>query len=494
MYLGIDLGTSSVKIVLIDEAQNIVGTSSASLSVSRPQPLWSEQNPQDWWLATQRAIKTLKNTHTASFKKINAIALSGQMHGATLLNKKHQPLRPAILWNDGRSFSQCQKILNRVPDAPQIMGNLLMPGFTAPKLLWVQENEPETFKQIHKILLPKDYIRYCLTNDFATDLSDASGTAWIDVKNRKWSDRMIDATEIRAEQLPTLHEGSEITGTLKPELARAWSLNPHVTVIAGGGDNAASAISMGVTAPGSALLSLGTSGVYFIADQQYRPHPEIAVHTMCHCIPNLWHAMTVHLSAASCISWFMNTFKISKLKFNELMTRVETHNPQHTPIFLPYLSGERTPHNDPHARGVFFGLTHETQKENLVQAILEGVALSFAESQNALHHSGISAKSISVVGGGAKSLYWGKLLASALQKPLYYRKHAELGGAFGAARLAYFATQGGNIQQVLAPPDIDHMIQPDDAWALRFEQKLPLFREIYEKLRGSFQKLTGDTI
>lgn len=486
MYIGIDLGTSGVKIIVIDSEQTCVASASVPLVVFRPQPGWSEQDPNHWWDATCKAMDLLKTSHPAVIAQVRAIGLSGQQHGATLLDKKGHVLRPAILWNDQRAYEECDLLLNRVPNAHQITGNLIMPGFTAPKILWVKKHEPAIFEQIASILLPKDYLRYKMTGDFATDLSDASGTSWVDVAHRQYSCEMIQATEITQQQLPKLFEGSEITGTVLPEIAKLWGIPENCVVVGGGGDNAASAISMGIVEPETAFLSLGTSGVYFVSDNQYRPNPSEGMHTMCHCLPNLWHEMTVHLSAASSLAWLSHVLQKSDL--GQMLEIAATHVYGNTPIFLPYLSGERTPHNDPFARGVFFGLNHDTHEAELTQAVLEGVAFSFADGQQAIINSGIQPKDISVVGGGARSQYWGKILASVLKKPLIYRKQADVGGAFGAARLALFAIMGGNLRSVFAPPAVDHIIEPQDEWVTAYEKKYLLFRKVYQQLYPLFRQ------
>ncbi len=484
MYLGIDLGTSGVKVLLMDDQQMPVATASHPLTVSRPQSLWSEQDPHAWWSATETAIQQLKKDHPNQLARVRALGLSGQQHGATLLDQHNQVLRPAILWNDQRSFRECEILLQRVPQAHQITGNLIMAGFTAPKVLWVKHNEPDIFKRIAKILLPKDYLRLKITGDYATDLSDASGTSWVDVGKRNYSHLMIDATEITLNQLPQLFEGSDITGTIKPDIANQWGISKDCVVVGGGGDNAASAISMGVVTSGSALLSLGTSGVYFVSDNHYRPNPLAAMHTMCHCLPNLWHEMNVHLSAASCLTWLSHV--LNKQDVNQIIENAKQHIQKNTPLFLPYLSGERTPHNDSHARGVFFCLNHDTNQSDLAQAVLEGVALAFADGQQAMLEAGVSPQQVSVVGGGARSHYWGKILAAALKHPLIYRKQAEVGGALGAARLAWLAIHGGDPEKVFASPPIDYVIEPEEELMDYYENKLKLFREVYKQLKPLF--------
>lgn len=490
MFLGIDLGTSSVKIVLIDEAQAVVATADHPLQVSRPRPLWSEQNPHDWWRATQSAMATLKTTHGPELQKVRAIGLSGQMHGATLLNSQNHPLRPAILWNDGRSSPQCQTLLNRVPQALAITGNMIMPGFTAPKLLWVADNEPEIFSQVHKILLPKDYLRLKMTGIYATDLSDASGTSWLNVGERCWSPIMLAATGLTEKQMPELFEGTEVTATILPDIAREWGISAQTTVVAGGGDNAASAISMGITEPGQAFLSLGTSGVYFVADDQFRPNPSETLHTMCHCLPHRWHQMSVHLSAASCLDWIAKT--LGNTDINSLFDLAKQHHPENTPLFLPYLSGERTPHNDPFARGALIGLSHNTGPAELAQAVLEGVALAFAQGQQVINRAGVHIETVAVIGGGARSPYWGEILATALQRSLTYRRQAAIGGAFGAARLAWYSQHGGDFTTAFPTQEIEHIINPVTTNYSRYHKKQSVFDSLYLQLKSSFKALNEE--
>lgn len=337
-FLGIDLGTSAVKIILLDAMQQCIATSSQALTVSRTKIGWSEQDPLAWWSATQQAMQILRKQHSHALAQVYAIGLSGQMHGATLVDQCNRPLRPAILWDDGRSTQQCYTLQQRAPSYLQITGNLIYPGFTAPKLLWIKEHEPDTFRQIHKVLLPKDYLRLCMTGIYATDVSDASGTCWLDVAKREWSDLMIEATHLQRKHMPEVFEGTDITATVLPNIAKEWGIPADAVVVAGGGDNAASAISMGIINPGQAFLSLGTSGVYFVADDQFHPNPTEALHTMCHCIPRRWHQMSVTLSAASCLTWLATTLHRN---VDDLLQQAQQRSvPSHlkSVIFLPILN------------------------------------------------------------------------------------------------------------------------------------------------------------
>ncbi len=400
MYLGIDIGTSSVKAVIVDDDDAVVEQASAPLSVSRPQPSWSEQDPADWWTATNAAVKSLS---AKARKNVRAVGLSGQMHGATLLDANDKPLRPAILWNDGRSEKQCLDLEKAEPASRKITGNIAMPGFTAPKLLWVRENEPSVFAATRTVLLPKDYVRLLMTGEKASDCSDAAGTLWVDVANRRWSPEMLAATGLNESHMPRLCEGSDATGTLLAEVADAWGMS-RVPVAGGGGDNAAGAAGIGVINAGDAFLSLGTSGVLFLATPKFLPNPDRAVHAFCHCLPGRWHQMSVMLSAASCVDWAVKLTGAADAA--ELLSKVEARGRlDGQEVFLPYLSGERTPHNDPQARGVLFGLSHDTDASAVGQAVLEGVAYAFADGLDVLIEAGATIDKISVIGGGARSMW-----------------------------------------------------------------------------------------
>jgi xylulokinase len=481
MYLGIDIGTSAVKAALIDAAGSVLDQASAPLSVSRPRPLWSEQDPADWWSATNSAVSDLK---LPLRKSVRAIGLSGQMHGATLLDNSHRALRPAILWNDGRSGRECQELESGVEGMLGITGNRAMPGFTAPKIAWVRRHEPEIFRQIALVLLPKDYVRLRMTGEAASDMSDSAGTLWLDVARRCWSDTMLAATSLDQGHMPKLFEGNEITSTLRREIAEAWGMS-CVPVVGGGGDNAAGAIGVGVVRPGDAFLSLGTSGVLFLANDGYRPNPQGGVHTFCHAVPRHWHQMSVILSAASCVDFAAQLTGLSGP--GELFELVEAENrPAPSEIFLPYLSGERTPHNDPNAKGVLFGLTQQSTPASLAQAVLEGVAFAFRDGLDALLASGATLESISVIGGGARSAYWGKVLSSALRRPLIYRDGGAVGPAYGAARLARMGAERAGIEEVCTPPPILHVAEPDERLAELYSHRIERYRSLYRQLKDLF--------
>jgi xylulokinase len=477
MYLGIDIGTSGVKAVALDERGGLAGQGAAPLEVSRPQALWSEQAADDWWAATSAAVLAID---PALRRAVRAVGIAGQMHGATLLGADDKPLRPAILWNDGRSFAECAELEALVPDLRGITGNIAMPGFTAPKLQWVRKHEPDTFAKVARVLLPKDYVRLIMTGDAASDLSDSAGTLWLDVGKRAWSEAMLSACGLGLSHMPSLHEGNEVTGSLRAEVAALWGMEP-VPVVAGGGDNAAGAAGVGVVRDGDALLSLGTSGVIFAATKNFRPNPAGAVHAFCHCLPGLWHQMAVHLSAASCIDWVGGLTGADGPA--EVFARAEAAAAGDE-LFLPYLSGERTPHNDPHVRGAFLGLDNETDAARLSAAVLEGVAFALADGMDALRAAGTEIAELSVIGGGARSRYWGTIIAAALDTRLVYLDGGEVGPALGAAKLAQIAVTGASAAEVCARPPVAHVIEPDPLLAERLAPKRETFRATYPALKA----------
>nr|WP_318383526.1 xylulokinase [uncultured Enterobacter sp.] len=479
MYIGIDLGTSGVKAILLSEQGEVVASHTEKLTVSRPQPLWSEQDPQQWWLATDRAVKALGDQH--SLAQVKGIGIAGQMHGATLLDKNDTVLRPAILWNDGRCASECALLEAQVADSRAITGNLMMPGFTAPKLLWVKRHEPDVFARVAKVLLPKDYLRLRMTGDYASDMSDAAGTMWLDVAKRDWSDVMLDACGLTRDHMPTLFEGSAVTGTLLPEVAQAWKM-PPVSVVAGGGDNAAGAVGVGMVDAGDAMLSLGTSGVYFAVSEGFLSKPESAVHSFCHALPDRWHLMSVMLSAASCLDWAAKLTGLDSVA--ALIDAAEQADDSAGDLwFLPYLSGERTPHNNPQAKGVFFGLTHQHGRNELARAVLEGVGYALADGMDVVHGCGITPKSITLIGGGARSSYWRQMLADISGVQLDYRTGGDVGPALGAARLAQIACNPQTPLATLLPQlSLEQAHVPDPSRYAHYAPRRETFRKLYQQL------------
>ena len=486
MDLGIDVGTSEVKVVLLDAAQRVVGQAHSAVPISRPQPLWSEQNPHDWWAATVAALAQLRAAHPKEFGAARGLGLSGHMHGATLLDAHDRVLRPAILWNDGRSHAQCAELERRAPRSREITGNIAMPGFTAPKLMWVEQHEPEVFRRTARVLLPKDFVRLQLTGEAVSDMSDSAGTLWLDVAKRAWSDVMLAATHLERSHMPRLVEGSEASGTVLPAVATELGLPAGVVVAGGAGDNAASAAGIGVAAPGTAFLSLGTSGVYFVANAAYSPNPARAVHAFCHAFPNTWHQMTVMLSAASALRWLRTlTHADSEAQLVAEAEALPTGTP--VPLFLPYLSGERTPHNNPHASGVLFGLTHDHTRAHLARAVLQGVAFAFRDGQQALLEGGAQIDSVTLVGGGSRSAPWAQVLADTLGRTLERRSGADVGAALGAARLGRLARTGESVASVCTLPSVIDSFAPNPGRAELLAERHLQFQRLYDMLGTEMQ-------
>lgn len=481
MYLGIDLGTSAVKAVVTD-AGEVVAEASESLAVSRPGPRMSEQSPEAWWQATDNAVRRLREFAPG----IEAIGLSGQMHGAVLLDEQGRVLRNAILWNDGRSEAECRE-LEAAVDVPALTGNRAMPGFTAPKLLWVRRHERSTFERTRTVLLPKDYLRYRMTGEFATDMSDASGTLWLDVGGRRYSERMLDATRLSLSHMPRLVEGSEIAAELLADVAAEWGMKT-VPVVGGAGDQAAGAVGAGSVVEGVSFLSLGTSGVYFVPDSTYRPNPEGGVHAFCHALPGMWHQMSVILSAASALTWV--TGLTGAESEAALIDEVESSGADPGSLyFLPYLSGERTPHNDANALGAFVGLDHDVDRSRLGYAVLEGVAFALADGQRVLEEAGADIGEVSVIGGGARSVFWGRILSAALGRPLTYREDAAVGPALGAARLAALGHRGDDPAEVCPQAPVVETVQASSEETERSQARFLTYRALYDDLRDRFPRL-----
>lgn len=472
-YIGIDLGTSAVKAVLVDRAEKLVASALCALNVKRPHPHWSEQDPADWIAATIKVLGELRQAAPDAFRACEGIGLSGQMHGAVLLDEADTPLRRCILWNDGRSVAECGELEAAVPDARTITGNIAMPGFTAPKLAWVRKHEPEIFAKIRHVLLPKAYLRLVLAGEHVEDMSDASGTLWLDVGRREWSDRMIEATGLRRAQMPRLVEGSQPCGRMRRELSASLGFDVPPVLAGSAGDNAAGAIGLGAVNAGDTFLSLGTSGVLWRTTAGFEPRVDGAVHAFCHALPGLWHQMSVHLSAASSLKWWSD---IAGCNEADLLAPLGDAAARPAPaLFTPYLSGERTPHNDPHMRGSFIQLGHETDRAMMTQAVLEGVAFAFKDGKRAIEGGGALIESAMVIGGGGRSRLWLSILANVLGIVLRRYPGAEASGAFGAARLARLAATGETPSSVCRQPaGTPTCIAPD-------MDKIALYAEQYER-------------
>jgi xylulokinase len=477
MYLGLDLGTTGLKAVVIDENQTVIASATTPISVSRPNDGWSEQDPADWIDATEAALRELA-TRT-DLGAVKGIGLSGHMHGATLLDESDHVLRPCILWNDTRSYVEAAE-MDGDSDFRRISGNIVFPGFTAPKILWVARHEPQVFAKLARVLLPKDYLRLWLTGEAVSEMSDAAGTSWLDTGARDWSDKLLEKTGLSRAAMPRLVEGSKVSGHLRSELAQKFGLPENTPVAGGAGDNAASAIGMGVIAPGQAFVSLGTSGVLFAATEAYRPDPATAVHTFCHALPNVWHQMGVILAATDALNWYSGFVgrEVADLTGNLGALRAPGHA-----LFLPYLGGERTPLNDATIRGAFLGLEHATDTAAGTRAVLEGVAFALRDCRDALAATGTRIDRVTAVGGGSRSDYWLSAIATTLGCPVDIPAAGELGAAFGAARLGMMASTGTGAE-IATPPEIARQIEPDAALTAAFDAGAERYRAAQTAIGG----------
>ncbi|MCF6444033.1 xylulokinase [Nereida sp. MMG025] len=477
MYLGLDLGTSGLKGIIIDADQTILAEATAPLAVSRPHSGWSEQDPADWLAALNGVMAKL--SAQARLKDVKAIGLSGQMHGATCLDRQGKPLRPCILWNDTRSAAEASG-MDADPDWRGISGNIVFPGFTAPKMAWLKAHEPEIFQKTAHVLLPKDYLRFILTGEMVSDMSDASGTSWLDVAKRDWSDVLLAKSNMTRAQMPKLSEGSGIAAKLLPERAECLGLPSNIPVAGGGGDNAATAVGMGVVTAGQAFISLGTSGVLFAASDSYDPAPETAVHSFCHALPDTWHQMGVILACTDALNWLAGLFSTNAAALSADLGVLQAPG---RALFLPYLGGERTPTNDAETRGAFVGLEHATDQAAMTRAVLEGVSFAFRDCLEALRATGTQIDTLVAVGGGANSPYWLEAIATALNLAIDVPQDGDFGGAFGAARLALMAQTGAGVE-VCTPPPISQTIEPNTALLSAFEASYRRYKATYTALKG----------
>ncbi|MBV1834733.1 xylulokinase [Novacetimonas pomaceti] len=485
MFVGIDLGTSAIKAVLVDDSQAVVGSQSHPLTISSPHDGWNEQDPHDWWVATLAVLDALAAAHPQQMSQVRGIGLSGQQHGAVLLDAAGEVLRPCILWNDVRATAECAEFERRFPRSRQVCGNVAMPGFTAPKLIWVARHEPEIFAATRHVLLPKAWLRYRLTGEMIEDMSDASGTLWLDVGHRRWSDDAIAACGLTRHAMPALVEGTAPAGRLHDMLARRWDMKTLPVLAGSAGDNAAGAVGLGAVRAGSAFLSLGTSGVLWVTTDRFRPHPQGGIHAFCHAVPRMWHQMGVTLSAASSLAWWSRTTGVTETALlAELPPQVTRPSPV---IFLPYLSGERTPHNDGTIRGVFAGLSSGTTRAEMTQAVLEGVAFSFRDVVDVLAEAGSHLTQADVIGGGSRSRLWISILASVTGLSLHRLAHGEQGGSFGAARLARLAATGEAVDSVCLPPQRVETVSPDAALAAAYATPLARYRALYPAVRDAMR-------
>ncbi|MBO9448325.1 xylulokinase [Ruegeria sp. R14_0] len=475
MYLGIDIGTSAVKVVCAD-IDRILATSSVELKTSSPQSGWSEQHPDLWWQATREALH--KIAAQIMLSEVKAIGLSGQMHGAVLLDRDLCPIRPAILWNDSRAIRECDELRAAQPQIGQIAGVPPLPGFTAPKIAWLKRNEPGSYARLAHILLPKDYIGLRLHGELATDTSDAAGTLWLNQALRNWDAGLAEATDVKPSWLPQVCDGHSVVGIVTAKAAAETGLKAGVSVVAGGGDAATGAVSLGATEPRRGFISLGTSGQLFVADQEYKPNPDRYVHAFAHTLPDRWYQMAAMLNGARPISWIGGQLGLSAA---EVVALAETVTGDRVPIFLPYLTGERSPLGDPHIRACFFGLEDSTTRADICRSVLESIAFCFADAAQSFGDTMGTLSELAVIGGGSKSDLLLKLIATAIDKPLVRSEGAESGPAYGAARLAACGDGAVAIADLAFQPATTDGFEPAEMTAL-FE-RFARFRRLYAAIK-----------
>ncbi len=494
-FLGIDTSTTSSKALLIDESGVVIAVASSPHTLQSPRPLWMEQDPEEWWGAASASIHAVLEKAGVSGGSVQAVGLTGQMHGLILLDESGRVLRPAILWNDQRTQTQCEEIHRRVGKERflQITGNVALTGFTAPKILWVQENESDVYTKVRHILLPKDYIRYRLTNEYAMDKADGAGTVLFDLRKRDWSRELLETLGIDPDWMPPTYEGPEFTGWLTPAAAAVTGLKAGTPVAAGGGDQAAQAVGVGAVEAGIVALTLGTSGVIFASTPEALIEPEGRLHAFCHALPGMWHFMGVMLSAAGSLQWYRDTLS-PDMSFDELLREAESVPPGCEGLqFLPYLSGERTPYPDPSARGAFIGLTLRHGRGHLTRAVLEGVAFGLKDCFALIKNAGLGElHQVRASGGGIKSALWRQILASVLEAELVTVNTSE-GAAYGAALLA--GVGGGAWSSVpeacSGAVKVIGSTRPEPLQVEFYRKAYPLYRELYPVLRPTFGKMSA---
>lgn len=502
-FLGLDVGTTGAKSILINEKGTVFASASSGYPMSNPKPLWSEQNPEDWWRAVQLSFKQIIRDNKINPAEIKGIGLTGQMHGLVLLDKAGKVLRPCIMWNDQRTIKECNEITSLFGFSKllAITGNAVLPGFTAPKILWVKKNEPDVFEKTEHILLPKDYIRYRLTDEFAIDVSDASGTSLLDVNKRCWSEEILSGLEIPSRCMPRVYESPEISGFVTAGAAAATGLIPGIPVVAGAGDQAAGGVGTGTVKNGIASVVLGTSGVVFAHTDKLTIEPEGRLHSFCHASPGTWHVMGVTLSAAGSFRWFRDTFceqeileaKQKSIDVYEILTKSAAEIPPGSEglIFLPYLTGERTPYPDPDAKGTFTGITIRHNKKHFIRSVLEGVAYSLRDCLELIKSDGIIVNEIRVSGGGAKSILWKQILADIFDTDLVTLNSTE-GAPLGAAVLAavgtgHFSSVVEACDKIITKKEITNPVAEN---VLRYNEYYDIYRKLYPSLKTSFGKIS----
>jgi xylulokinase len=486
MYLGLDCGTSGLKALLIDDDGEPVASAARAYSPARPRAGWSEQNPDDWATAMGGAVADLRSTASKALSGLKAIGFSGQMHGAVLLDCADKPIRPAILHNDVRAFREADELARRYPDLARLVGVKPMPGFTGPKLKWVARHEPDHRRLIDAVLSPKDYLRLKLSGERASDMSDAAGTWLLDETKRGWSPEAFDVCDANPAWAPPLFEGSAPAGRLRPEAADALGLPRGVLLAAGGGDAAVGALGLGAIAPGEAFISLGTATQLIVAADRYMSAPEKLVHAFAHALPNRWYVMAAMLNGAGVLA-FAGRLLGASSEALEREAAVDYQGPGAL-LFLPYLSGERTPLDDAYARGVLFGMSEATSRADVARAVMEGVALTLADARDCLAAAGAEIERVGLIGGGAKSLVWTRMIAAATGFTVVRMKGGETGPAYGAARLARIAATGEPPEAVCKKPEVADVTEPDLELADLFARQRERFTALYAAVKEEFRK------
>lgn len=482
-FLGINLGVFEVRVSLFDAAHQALADAAVRLTRSNPQSHWSEQSPEEWWHATLEAISKVRADVPAAFSRLAGIGVSGQAQGTVLLDKHHRLLRPAILWSDTRARAECIELEAMVTNSRNVTGNMALPSFTAPKLLWLQKYERSVFDSIAKVLMPKDFIVFRLTGEFVTEMSDASSTLCFDVEHRDWSERMISAVGLSREHFPRLAEGSEVAGDLRTLLADAWNIQP-VPVATGASRPAATALGLGAIKEGDAYVSLGPSGVSFVSTRGPRPSPERAVRNFGHCLPNLWSQMSVAPACTTSLEWWASILgSASRETIYAHAAKAKKHE---SPVFLPYLNGASTPHNDARASGVFFGLTEDTTPDMIAYALLEGIAFSVADGIAAIKDTGTRILQASLIGDGSQNRFWSELLVTACHMPLNVHANGFDAAGLGAARLASLAAGHCSAHDIAFSTPVVETIVPRADWLEELEIRQARFRRLYRALKSEF--------
>jgi xylulokinase len=504
VYLGIDIGTSGTKTLAIRDDGTLLASATADYPISHPKPGWSEQNPEDWWQATVKTVRQVLRAGGVKKEDVGGIGLSGQMHGSVFLDKAHQVIRPALLWNDQRTAAECDEITQAAGGRDKLIAlvaNPALTGFTAPKILWLRNRERKNFDRTVKILLPKDYVRFRLTGEFATEVSDASGTLLLDVRNRGWSKPLLAALQLEESLLPAVYESEEVTGRLTDDVAKALGLKAGVPVVGGGGDNAAGAVGNGIVKSGIAFATMGTSGVVFTHSDEVQVDPQGRVHTFCHAVRGKWHVMGVVLSAGGSLQWYRNQLgqeecreaKKRKLDPYELITAQAAEAPAGCEglYFLPYLTGERTPHADPHARAAWIGLTPRHARPHLARSVIEGATYAMRDSLEIIEGMQIPVREVRLGGGGARSDFWRQLQADIYGKRCVVTNASE-GPAFGVALLA--ATGTGAYKDVVeackATIQVTGETKPHPQTKKRYDRLYPLYGRLYRSLKEDFRAIS----